>query len=357
MPTLSSMIIPPPKSWEEFEEITLSALQIKWGSPNLTRNGRQGQEQNGVDIFGEDDLGRCVGVQCKHSPNGIDVATVREEIAKAENFEPEIDAFYIAISAPTDAKFQKQVRLLSSERVAQYDFPIGVFFWDDLIRELVKNEAEMAKHYPQLLARPSAIMERKGPRLLSLLDISYFGLYLQEYMFLILGEIGNMVEDPEGFQAVIQIVESCVAVLYESGKANEILSLTRRLADLTRRLTLGQNQPNESWRDAENLTASINRALATLEYNLAGKALAAFTLGRYLGSWNFSAIYDGGLKPEHEQIMLKAVGVLSPDGLIPEEIAQRVEVYKSTYDSDISSVHIPGRVYSMIKSMIRYQEL
>ena len=65
MPTLSNMQDPPPKDWSEFESITLSSLKIKWKSPNLTKHGRQGQAQAGVDIYGEDDLGRFVGVQCK----------------------------------------------------------------------------------------------------------------------------------------------------------------------------------------------------------------------------------------------------------------------------------------------------
>lgn len=66
MPTLSSMKIPPPKNWDEFECICQSALKIKWGSPNLQRNGRQGRPQAGVDIYGEDDLGRFVGVKSKN---------------------------------------------------------------------------------------------------------------------------------------------------------------------------------------------------------------------------------------------------------------------------------------------------
>lgn len=61
MPTLSSMFIPVPTSWKEFEKITLSSLKIKWNSPNLTLHGRQGQLQNGVDIYGDDYLGRFVG--------------------------------------------------------------------------------------------------------------------------------------------------------------------------------------------------------------------------------------------------------------------------------------------------------
>ena len=65
MPTLSNINLPTPKSWDEFEEITLDALRIKWDSPNLQRHGRQGQPQAGVDVYGDDNLSQAAGVQCK----------------------------------------------------------------------------------------------------------------------------------------------------------------------------------------------------------------------------------------------------------------------------------------------------
>jgi len=35
MPTISSMKIPPPQSWKEFEEITLDSCKIKWENATL----------------------------------------------------------------------------------------------------------------------------------------------------------------------------------------------------------------------------------------------------------------------------------------------------------------------------------
>src|SRR4051794_6685428 len=115
MPTLASMRIPPPTDWHEFEEIALSALKIKWGSPNLTRNGRPGQAQQGVDIYGEDDLGRFVGVQGKLTIAGIKMATVRKEVKLSERFKPRIQALYIATTSDSDAKLQREIRLLSTD--------------------------------------------------------------------------------------------------------------------------------------------------------------------------------------------------------------------------------------------------
>lgn len=52
MPTISSSKVPSPKSWDEFEEITLSAAKLRWNSTDFYRHGRQGQKQDGVDIWG-----------------------------------------------------------------------------------------------------------------------------------------------------------------------------------------------------------------------------------------------------------------------------------------------------------------
>ncbi|VVS92218.1 hypothetical protein [Desulfoluna spongiiphila] len=157
MPTLSSMHIPTPKSWDEFEEITTSSLKIKWNSPNLTRNGRQGQSQDGVDIFGEDECGRPVGVQCKLTTKSISIGIIDREIKNAEGFKPELSSLYIATTAPRDAKIQREVRLISLERVDNGRFPVGILFWDDLTQELIKDESEFSKHYPQFSLKRSNI--------------------------------------------------------------------------------------------------------------------------------------------------------------------------------------------------------
>lgn len=38
----------------EFEKVVSEAMQLKWETPRLQRNGRPDQKQDGVDIFGAD---------------------------------------------------------------------------------------------------------------------------------------------------------------------------------------------------------------------------------------------------------------------------------------------------------------
>jgi hypothetical protein len=137
MPTLANMLIPPPKSWDEFQDITLSALKLRWRSANLQQNGRQGQAQAGVDVYGPDDLGRHAGVQCKQTTDELELSTVLAEVKKAEAFKPALEAFFMATTGKRDAKIQTDVRLLSENRLKVSKFPVGVLFWEDIVQDLV----------------------------------------------------------------------------------------------------------------------------------------------------------------------------------------------------------------------------
>lgn len=158
MPTLLKMRVPPPTDWSEFEDITRSALKVKWRSSDMQRNGRNGQKQHGVDVFGHDDLSRFVGVQCRNKDDSaLKMKEVIEAIAAAEAFRPPIAAFYMATTLSRDAKLQAEVLTVSEARVKAGRFPVGVLFWEDLYEELVGDTAEFAKHYPQLVPQQPTV--------------------------------------------------------------------------------------------------------------------------------------------------------------------------------------------------------
>ncbi|RCI79297.1 hypothetical protein DNK03_13875 [Brucella anthropi] len=149
MPTISSSQVPPPKSWEEFEEICLSAAKHRWDSSKFFGNGRKGQAQNGVDIWGHDSVGEHIGVQCKNTLAGISLSVVKDEIANAAGFKPKLDHLYIATTAPRDASLQRDVRLVSTARKAAGNFQVDVLFWDDVVGDLALKDSVFFKHYPQ----------------------------------------------------------------------------------------------------------------------------------------------------------------------------------------------------------------
>ena len=149
MPTIASSIIPPPKSWEEFEEITLSATKLRWSSQAFFGNGRRGQRQDGVDIFGMIPDGRHVGVQCKNTISGLDELVIIKEIGNAESFEPILASLYIATTAPRDALLQKSIRKISADRIGDGKFSVDLLFWEDLAADLATDQQIFFKHYPQ----------------------------------------------------------------------------------------------------------------------------------------------------------------------------------------------------------------
>lgn len=153
MPTIASSVVPPPKSWEEFEDIALSAAKVRWSSDEFFRHGRTGQKQEGVDIFGHDDEDRHIGVQCKNTTEGVSLAVVETEIANAEGFEPALDWLYIATTAKRDAPLQKEIRLLSEGRRKAGKFRVGILFWDDVFQDIARDEDVFFAHYPQFLGK------------------------------------------------------------------------------------------------------------------------------------------------------------------------------------------------------------
>ena|SRR6185437_8917001 len=149
MPTISSSNTPTPQSWDEFENITLSAAKLRWYSSDFFRNGRPGQKQDGVDIWGHDDDGRHIGVQCKNTVDGVSLETVKSEFKNAKAFVPKLDRLYIATTAERDGPLQKAVRKLSDKISKSGGFKVDLLFWDDICNDLARDEDVYFQHYPQ----------------------------------------------------------------------------------------------------------------------------------------------------------------------------------------------------------------
>ncbi len=160
MVTFSTANLPTPKSWDEFEDICKDAFSLRWSNHDLSRHGRAGQKQDGVDIYGTDYLTKFVGIQCKNTVDGISESVINDEINKAQKFRPIIDALYIATTAPRDAKIQRYVRNISATRIANGLFPVDVVFWDDLTLDLSKDNAFVRKHYPVLFEQTEPTKEQ-----------------------------------------------------------------------------------------------------------------------------------------------------------------------------------------------------
>jgi hypothetical protein len=128
--------LPPPQNWQDFEALCHALWEQEWNCPTIQRNGRSGQCQRGVDIFGRPDGGdKFHGIQCKLKSIDsagraiLTPAEIEREVDEAKNFTPPLERLIITTTAPSDAKSLAFVRELS-ERNAQLGlFKVDLLVW------------------------------------------------------------------------------------------------------------------------------------------------------------------------------------------------------------------------------------
>ena len=357
MPTFSTMHLPPPMDGTEFENIALDALRIRWKSPSLAKHGRKGQAQWGVDIFGPDNLGRNVGVQCKATAS-LTMKVISSEVEKADDFEPRLASFYIATTLPTDAQLQKEVRVFSDARESEGKFPVGIIFWESIVGDLAKDPLALQLHYPQL-APVTQDANELGARLVSALDLGMVGTNLKYRMELLFGEWGLLSnEDPHSFSRVTLRLESCGAILFQEPTRTEFIRLTRDLLAGALRVYLRQSKPNEGWDDVNALATKIEAHVEALENRLPRLERAAYICGRNLGWWDQLESDEANVRkipPSLVSNMVAAVGALGLSAEIVKLIQGKAVEFETS--KSIMIAHIPSVLYGAIRSAIQALDL
>ncbi|MBU3199490.1 hypothetical protein LL037_23860 [Clostridium estertheticum] len=345
MPTLAQMNIPTPKSWDEFEEITLDALKSRWDSKDLSRHGRQGQTQNGVDIYGVDNLYQSIGVQCKKYDTNLTIATIKDEIAKAENFEPILTRLYFATTAPRDAKLQREIRLICKGRVENNKFAVGIFFWDDIIQDLISNQEVFSKHYPQLVK-----VNKQIPRsnLIGLLDLVFFGTSFKFYMKLIFGEFGI---EPLEMQAICELIDSGTSFIKNDKSRNNLCIYINNFSDCVFNQILKGKSLQNGWKIANDLATSIEFIIASVASGLEGEELLVYKIGETLSIWERKV-------NQNKNILIGQQSIKTFFRLI-DKLDLRIEYIVKIKDlietelnnlEEISNVQIPYIIYNSIRN-------
>ncbi|GAA5655000.1 hypothetical protein Brsp06_01360 [Brucella sp. NBRC 13694] len=231
MPSVSSFDVPLPRNWQEFESIVRDAQAQRWKSSTLQKNGRSGQRQKGVDIWGPDEIGRPVGIQCKRIKGPLNFKDVLAEVEKADKFQGQLVTLFIATTAEHDAKLQQQVRILSDKRVAQGHFSVSLLYWDEIIAGLMLNPDVFNAHYPQITLNTRK-PDRDLERLIAALELGYYGADLWASIELILGEFGWIAQvDPDSILATIRILERRTAQLLPPTDADQIATMLAEVHD------------------------------------------------------------------------------------------------------------------------------
>ena len=133
-----------PTNWQDFETLSKKLWGEIWNYPEIKKNGRSGQNQNGVDVYGipEGETG-YYGIQCKGKDEYTDKQFSEDEIVaeikKAKTFTPQLKKFYLTTTAVKDAKIEAFVRQKNIEHKKNGLFEVHLFCWEDIVDLIDEN--------------------------------------------------------------------------------------------------------------------------------------------------------------------------------------------------------------------------
>ena len=134
-----------PEHWQDFEDLCKKLWGEIWNCPSIKKNGRAGQCQHGVDVYGvpKGEIDYC-GIQCKGKDDYTNAQLteneIDREIQKALTFEPKLKRFIFATTANKDAKIETYVRKKDVESRVQGNFFIELYSWEDIVDLIEENK-------------------------------------------------------------------------------------------------------------------------------------------------------------------------------------------------------------------------
>lgn len=140
-----------PENWQDFESLCKKLWGEIWQCPEIKKNGRAGQTQNGVDVYGIPSFDdEYYGIQCKgkdeYTHKQLTVKEIDKEIEKAKSFEPKLKKLYFATTAVKDAEIEKVIRLKNTEHRKNKLFEVHIFSWEDIV-DLIEENRETYDYY------------------------------------------------------------------------------------------------------------------------------------------------------------------------------------------------------------------
>ena len=134
-----------PEYWQDFENLCKKLWGEIWKCPEIKKNGRQGQVQHCVDVygipFGESEF---YGIQCKGKDDYIHAQLtekeVLDEIKKAKLFEPKLKKLYFATTANKDSLIESFIRKKNVEHLKKGLFEVHLFCWEDIVDLIEENK-------------------------------------------------------------------------------------------------------------------------------------------------------------------------------------------------------------------------
>lgn len=125
----TKIYLPPPSNWQDFQELVAQVARVQYDPDSVQEYGRQGQRQNGVDVFAETLDKKPVGIQCKETKTELNETLLQKDVDAAKAFTPSLSLFVIATTERKEKKLQDWIHGLNAS--GNYSFRIRIDFWDD----------------------------------------------------------------------------------------------------------------------------------------------------------------------------------------------------------------------------------
>lgn len=134
-----------PENWEDFESLCKKLWGEIWDCKEIKKNGRKGQSQNGVDIYGIPKGEKSYyGIQCKgkdeYSHKLLSKTEIDSEVKLAKSFKPPLVKFYFATTANKDSKTEEYIRIKDLENRQLDLFEVHLFSWEDIVDLIDENK-------------------------------------------------------------------------------------------------------------------------------------------------------------------------------------------------------------------------
>lgn len=134
-----------PEHWQDFEDLCKKLWGEIWECPSIKKNGRVGQSQHGVNVYGvpKGEIDYC-GIQCKGKDDYTNAQLteneIDQEIQKALTFKPKLKRFIFATTANKDEKIETYIREKDVESRTQGNFFIELYSWEDIVDLIEENK-------------------------------------------------------------------------------------------------------------------------------------------------------------------------------------------------------------------------
>ncbi|WP_417366711.1 hypothetical protein [Flavobacterium beibuense] len=141
-----------PENWQDFESLCKKLWGEIWHiEDRIKKNGRLGQKQAGVDIYGiPSGKDKYWGIQCKgkddYLNSKITITEIKNEILKAKDFSPLLEVYIIATTSNKDSNIEEFIRQESLKNKKQGMFEILLFCWEDIV-DLIEDSPNTLNWY------------------------------------------------------------------------------------------------------------------------------------------------------------------------------------------------------------------